>query len=128
MKLGEIKTITGKIEQGAWVKDLPNLPGVAVRVRGYGNADYRRLLTKLRQGKGVDEINDPGYQEEENTRLLHETILLDWNGIEDTPYDSETAKMLLSNPEYAVFRSGVMYAANVVAQQGQASFEDDRKN
>lgn len=128
MRLDQIKVVTTRIESGGWVRDLPNLPGVAVKVRGYGNADYRRLLTKLRQGKSVEEINDPDYQDQENARLLRDTILMDWSGIEETPFSPETADMLLSNPEYAVFRSAVMYAGNVVAQQGQETLEADQKN
>jgi hypothetical protein len=125
VKLGEIKNVTSKIEQGAWVKDLPNLPGVAVRVRGYGNSDYRRKLAKLRPQMLSD---DPAEQEALDARLMAETILVDWDGIDDTPYSPETAKTLLADPDLAAFRMGVNYAASVVAREGQQTLEADAKN
>jgi hypothetical protein len=124
LKLGDIKQATSKIEQGAWVKDLPNLPGVSVRVRGYGNSDYRRLLAKLRPQFS----DDPVEQEKVDNRLLAETILLDWDGIDDTPYSPETARELLADPDLAVLRMGVNYAASVVVKEGQAAIEADLKN
>jgi len=128
MKLDEIATVTRNIEQGAWVADLPNLPGVSVKVRGAYNADYSRLLAKLRSEMSPEEIRDPNIQDSLEPQLLHETVLLDWDGIEDTPYSKETAARLLTHPDYAAFRRAVSYAANVVARQGKASLEAARKN
>lgn len=128
MKLSDIKAVTHKIEQGAWVSDLPNLPGISVKVRGYGNSDYRRLLTKLRAGMSAEESNDPFQQEQLDARLLYETILIDWHGIDDMPFSAENAETLLSDPDMAVFRMGVNYAASVVARDGQIIVEEAAKN
>lgn len=128
MKLSEIKSVSQKIEQGAWVRDLPNLPGVAVKVRGYGNTDYRRVLLKLRGELSQEQLKDDAAQDAVQVRLLHETILEDWSGIEDAAYSPALAQKLLSDPDLAVFRSGVEYAAGVVARDGQIALEADAKN
>ena len=99
MKLSDIKESSRKIEHGAWVSDLPNLPGVSVKVRGAFNSDYNRLLAKLRGELSQEEWQDPAVQDSIETTLLHETILLDWDGIEDAPYSPEMAQQLLSDPE-----------------------------
>lgn len=128
MKLSEIKSTSQKIEQGAWVRDLPNLPGVAVKVRGTFNSHYNRLLNKLRSERTPDQLLSEEAQEEIETRLLHETVLIDWDGIEDASYSPETARELLSDPDMAVFRRAVSFAANVVAREGHQTLERDAKN
>lgn len=128
MKLSDIRGVTQKIEHGAWVDDLPNLPGVTVKVRGFGNADYRRKLFEKRKNMTPAQMEDEEVRQRLETELLHEAVLQDWSGIDDTPYSSETALKLLTDPELAVFRSAVDYAAGVVAQRGKASLEDAAKN
>jgi hypothetical protein len=121
------KDVTAKIEHGAWVKGIPNLPGLALKVRGIGNSDYRRLLMKLRADLSPDEIADEKKQAEMDARLMQETILVGWDGMED-PFTPEHVKTWLTDPELAVFRSGVVYAASTVAQDGRESLEADAKN
>jgi hypothetical protein len=128
MKLNAIKGVTRKIEQGAWVRQLPNLPGVAVKVRGYGNSDYRRILAKLRADMTADAVADPAEQEKMDGVLMHESILMDWDGIEDFPFSSENSLKILTDPELAAFRMGVNYAASVVAREGTDSAKEAEKN
>jgi hypothetical protein len=103
------------------------LPGLALKVRGIGNSDYRRLLMKLRADLSPDEIADEKKQAEMDARLMQETILVGWDGMED-PFTPEHVKTWLTDPELAVFRSGVVYAASTVAQDGRESLEADAKN
>jgi hypothetical protein len=128
MKLNDIKKATQNIEEGGWVGELPNLPGVSVRVRGAFNSEYNKLLSKLRAELTPEEWSDPEMQEALDTKLVHETILVDWHGIEDAQYSSDAALDLLSNKEFAVFRRAVNYAASVVAREGRKSLEEDAKN
>jgi hypothetical protein len=62
------------------------------------------------------------------TRLMQETLLVDWSGIDDAPFSPENVKLLLTEPDFAAFRAGVRYAASVVAQQGRESLEAAAKN
>jgi hypothetical protein len=34
-------------EQGAWVENIPDLPGIRIKARGNNNGDYRALEAKL---------------------------------------------------------------------------------
>jgi hypothetical protein len=121
------KGVTQKIESGAWVKNIPNLPGLALKVRGLGNSDYRRLLMKIRADLSPDEIADEGKQAEVDAKLLQETILVGWDGMEDE-FTPDNVRTWLTDPELAVFRSGVVYAASTVAQDGRETLEADAKN
>jgi hypothetical protein len=141
MKLKEIKTVSQNVEKGGWVSDLPNLPGVSLKVRGTFNSDYNRLFSDLRADLTADELKDPKVAEAIEVRLLAETILVDWAGIEDDAakpdkdgklpplaYSPELAEQLLSDPELKIFRRAVTYAGNVVAREGSASLEEATKN
>jgi hypothetical protein len=44
------------------------------------------------------------------------------------PYSKEAANKYLTQPEYEPFRNAVLWAATVVAEQGQADLEADAKN
>jgi hypothetical protein len=128
MKLGDIRATTQKIEQGAWVGDLPNLPGISVKVRGTFNADYNRMLAKLRTEMSPDEWRNTEVQEALDAQLLLDTILIDWDGIEDAEYSRQAAQEMLTNPEYSVFKRAVAYAGNVVAREGKATLDGAIKN
>lgn len=136
MKLEQMAVDPAAIEEGRWVGNLPELPDVQVRVRGFGNRDYRALQQKLMRsvsgaqralGMGVDE------QDRQQTTLLVETILLDWKGIDiadgvPLPFSKEKALELLSDPRMVKFRGAVIFAASLVGEQEAAEAETDAKN
>jgi hypothetical protein len=128
VKLKEIRETTKKLEDGAWVQDLPNLPGVAIKARGTFNSDYNRLFQKLRNKLNQAELMDDTVNEEIETQLLVETILLDWKGIDDAPFDKAKVADLLREPELAVLRRACVYAGNVVVREGKAELETTTKN
>jgi hypothetical protein len=128
MKLKDIKETGQKIEQGAWVEDLPNLPGVAIKARGTFNSDYNRLLQKLRSKLSQADLMNDEVNNEIETQLLLETILLDWSGIEDAEFGKAIAGKLLRDPDMAILRRAVVYAGNVVAREGKDRIEDATKN
>lgn len=136
MKLADIKINAAAIETGRWVSVDHVLPGVKFKVRGIGNADYRRLKDKLigeipraERVKGVD----PAALDKINAKLLIETVLIDWSGIEgddDAPlaFSKEKAAELLADPNYAVLRNAVEWAAGVVGEDDLAESEAAAKN
>jgi hypothetical protein len=133
MKLGQIKKVQRNIETGGWVSDLPNLPGVSVKVRGLFNSEAAKMFADARATMSDEEFKDPEIQEALDIRLLAETVLVDWDGIdgddgEPLEYSEELAEQLLSDPEMAVFRRAVTHAASVVAQQGKDTLETTAKN
>lgn len=141
MKISDIRVDAAKIEAGDWVGDLaelfPGLEGVRLKVRGAGNADYRRLQGKKLRKIAAQRLSPDKEQEAANgvmNELLVETILLDWEGIvqEDgvTPlaYSAELAAQLLNDPEMRVFRDAVIHAGNFVASRKKDAGETTEKN
>lgn len=133
MKIGKIKESQKFIESGAWVTSLPNLPGVAVKVRGLFNSDATRMFSEARMSMSEEEFRDEKVQDALDVRIVNETILLDWDGLEDDDgdpieYDPETAETLLTDPELVIFRRAVNFAAANVATMGKANLENAAKN
>jgi hypothetical protein len=136
LKLSDIAINAAAIETGRWVSVGHILPGVKFKVRGLDNADYRRLRAKLiaeipraERVKGVDPVE----LDKINVKLLYETVLLDWSGIEgdddaSLSFSKEQAAELLADPNYAVLRGAVEWAAGVVGEDDLAETEASAKN
>jgi len=136
MKLSDHKIDLKKRDEGAWVKDIPDFMDLELKVRGSGNKDWARMEAKLigavprqRRANGLE----PEDRLRINSILVRETSLLDWRGIENgtgepLPYSKEAATKYLTDPEYEAFVWACVWAANVVAQQGQDEIEQDAKN
>lgn len=127
MNRDKIKSITRNLEAGGWMDDLPNLPGVAVKVRGIFNSDYTRRYGEVREGLTPEQLADAKLMKDLDAELILDTILLDWSGM-DEPFTRDAAKELLTNPEFEVFLRGVNWAANVVASRGRETLEASVKN
>jgi hypothetical protein len=133
MKLQQLKDTTSKIEQGAWVDNLPNLPGIQVKVRGWGNSDHRRLRAKMAAETSPEKLEDQDVQETLQADAIVRTILVDWRGLEQDDgapleYSLAMAEKIIHDPDVAVFRGGVEWAASIVAREGKTSLERDVKN
>lgn len=125
MKISSFKTNAAAVEQGRWIGDLPGLSGVRFKVRGIANADARRLRSKLtaevppkERRVGIDVLTG----DEIEAKVLLETVLLDWSGIENddgTPlrYSKKTAQGFLTEPDFVSFRNAVTWAAGQVADE-----------
>lgn len=125
MKLSAIRIDAAKLEEGAWIGDIPELEGVRFKVRGIGNTDYRRLQNKLimavprknrRNGLSVED------QTRIESRCIIDTILLDWDGIEGDDgnplaFSKEVATDLIADPDFVALRGGILYAASIVAEE-----------
>lgn len=123
MDIKNLKRDVATIEAGQWVKDIPNMGNLELRVRGMTNKLY--LADNQRRARAVPaegKTRDGSLTYETASRLLGEclaaTVLLEWRNLEDggepIEYDKELATEWLTNPEYTQFREAVVYAANVV--------------
>lgn len=132
MKLSSLKVDAEKIEDGAWIGDIPEMGGLRLKVRGLQNAHFRRMQAKLldavpraqRQGGRVD----PDVMDRITAQCLAGTVLLDWEGLEDEnggalAYDKALAADLVTKPEFRRFREAVIYAATIV---GDADAEGEK--
>jgi len=135
MKLSTTAVDSAIIEQGEWV-DHPFIAGVKVKVRGTGNADFRRLSPKLTRpytpAQREDVLPVPD-QDHMRVELIVETILLDWSGVEEDDgspliYSKERARQILSDPDLRIFLEGIDQAATVVATRTKKSREEAAKN
>ena len=122
MELNDIVRDTAKIDQGAWIGEIPEMGELRLKVRGTSNSDFQRMMQKLvaavprakKQGGRVDPI--------EMDRIMgscaHATLLLDWEGVkvngELRPYDRELAFKLCTDPAYQKFVKAVTWAAGEV--------------
>lgn len=142
MKISSLKIDAAKIEAGAWVKDIPGLPGVAFKVRGLGNVASRSFRAKaidaVPRADRVKGLSQAAAEKIETDDLV-ENILLDWSGIdadEDAPdgapqplaFSKVIAAKYLADPDFAVFKGGILYAAQVVADLGADDLADDLGN
>lgn len=137
MKLSEIKRDVQAIEQGQWVGDIPEMPGLRLKVRGQNNADWRRIQSKLvadvPRYKRIGGRIDQDEQDRISSTLFQSACLIDWDGLEDDegnaiPYSKDKAGDLLTLPEFRAFRDAVAWASTLVGDATQADATDATKN
>jgi hypothetical protein len=137
MKMKDVAVDADRAEAGAWVKDIPDMEGLRLKVRGANNKDWRRTQMKLIQAtprkRRMSGNLDPDDSDRITTLCLLNTSLLDWEGLEDDdgkaiPYSREMAEKLLTEPDFRRFREAAAWAANWVAEQSVAEVEEDAGN
>lgn len=128
MRTDQMVEVSSKIEQGRWVKNLPNLPGVAVKVRGLDNWDYRRFRVDAAREATAAQLEDPDFQDQLEGEGFRRAILLGWSGIDDLEFSPAAAEKLLTDSRMRVFRDAVRWAAANVVELGRDSLENESKN
>ena len=102
------------------------MEGLSLRVRGIGNATFRRMQSKLidalPRARRVGGRIDPTDQDKITGQCLVVAVLLDWKGLEADdgsalPYSREDATRFLTEPAYRRFRDAVVWASTVVGEQ-----------
>ncbi|WP_185982980.1 hypothetical protein [Aureimonas mangrovi] len=137
MKLSALKINATAVEEGAWVDNIPELGGIRLKVRGHGNAHYRRLQSRLIEATPRSQRQrgsvDSDVMDQITNKCLAQTVLLDWDGLLDDndqpiPFSAEAALAYLSDPSLRPFRDGVAFAAAIVAQTEEEGAKDDAGN
>lgn len=143
MKIGAIKDIGRRIEQGGWVTKIAGMGDLQLKVRARFNTDYVRRQKELwDQAPESDKRRDPETeqpvltdeaQRRHDAILLRDTVLVDWRNLEDedgrqVPFSAEVASELLLDPEQPAFRNAVSFAAMKVAIDGKNDVEADKGN
>lgn len=135
MKLSALKIDVARMEQGDWIDALPGLPGVAFKVRGAGNADWKAMQAKL-----VDAIpfNERRSQTDADkaklfATLVVETALIDWRGLMDddgkeVPFSKGLALTLMGDPAFIRFQEAVSFAMAQVVELRAEDTADAAKN
>jgi len=135
MQLNQIAVDVEREEKGDWV-EVPDLPGVSLKVRSLYNKDYQHAqqvaARKMARRYGKQPI-PPDVQTKTYARLLSDHVLLDWSGITDengdaVSYSVEFGRDVLADPQYRRLADAVAWAAGVVGEQDVEDLEDDAKN
>lgn len=122
MKFSDIASVDPEVvEQGGWVSNIPELAGVRLKCRGFGNKAWRRqaqILTNAVPRNKRTPVMDPDENDRINSILLLNHGILDWDGIEDDdgnpiPYEKKKAAEYL---KVTRFRDGALYACAQVSE------------
>ncbi len=136
MELSEIAVDAGKIEEGVWVDNIPEMGELRLLFRGTSNADYQRMMQRLLaavpRAKKTGGRIDPVEIDKIAASCLHATVLLDWDGLklkgEPLPYSKELAFKLCTEPQYQRFRHAVAWAAGEVDGTNAEAEKEDAGN
>jgi hypothetical protein len=135
MKLSASAIDPKLVNEGEWIKDIPEFEDLELHVRGLNNPDYRRVQAKKFQllPRGLRAKPTPEVSDRIQTELLVETCLLGWknlSGDDDKPieFSKEKAMELLKDPQYRAFREAVAWAAAVVGAERDEDREGSAKN
>ena len=107
------------IEKGRWIRDIPDLPGLSLWVRGLSYQPFADDMDLL--DRRIEQSKAPWSRERKYAAigaLLAKHILRDWDGLTSAnPYDGpidysqQRAEDLLTDPLYAGFVEVVWNAA-----------------
>lgn len=129
VKLGSLRADLKRETDGDWV-DIPDLPGLRLKVRGAGYGPYQ-MAKSIVEGRWTRRYGrDPVPVDtmlRENGKLYAEHILLDWDGIVDdsgAPVPIAQAPEILPDPAFRQLHEHVRYAMQRVADT-EAQFIDD---
>lgn len=117
MELTTVKVDTAKIEAGEWVKDIPGMGDLELRVRGLGSVVYREALARRQRTvkPSNDGVRPIAESEAATAHAVADALLLDWRNLtlngQARGYTVELARDLLTNRDYVAFLDAVLYAA-----------------
>lgn len=129
VKFASLKVDLKREADGDWV-DIPELPGVRLRVRSLQTPAYQvaaDLLRQKHQRKYASQRVPPEVWSRDFGGLLAEHILLDWQGF-DVPYADELARETLCNPEYRELAGHVLWAGSTLGAAEIEFVEQAAKN
>jgi len=123
MDIQSLKRNSAAIAAGQWVGDIPGLGDVRLRVRGLSSPIVVQTRNRLERKVPRDQRERDGSLKADVAlavfgQVLHDVVLLDWDGLTDAgepvPYDKGLAEQWLTDPDFAFFADAVVYAAQIV--------------
>ena len=103
------------IDEGTWVKDIPDAPGMSLKVTGWGAKRVQKLLEGKRIAARKKNRNKELSSEQSakiTREVLAEIVLQDWGGITDGGKDVAYSKDLAT--KWLTSRNGERFAALVL--------------
>lgn len=131
VKLGSLAANLRRENDGDWI-DIPDLPGVSLKVRGgaYGPFQAAKSIVDQRFARKWLAKGDPVPQDiayKENGKLYADHILLGWAGF-DEEFSPGRAYEALTDPAMRAMHDHVRYAMTRVAETEAEFVEDAGKN
>lgn len=124
MNIETLRRDSKAVERTAWIESIPDMGDLRLHVRGLGNAEYRRhqerLSDALPRTARINGRPDPVARDQIVAECLAETVLLGWENLTDAkgkkvPFSKGKAREFLLDPDLALFRDAVAWAAARVA-------------
>lgn len=137
MKLSDLKVNSARAEQGAWVGDIRDMPGVRFKARGFNNKDDKKVQEKELEKIPKRRRLRGNVSDEEQRVILNARIkaglIIDWDGIvgdddQPIPFSAETLEMFLVDPDYGKLRDAMVFACGIVAEDEDEAKGNDAKN
>ena len=120
MDIRDLTRDAAAIEAGQWIGDLPGVPGLRLRVRGFTADTVRRTRERKRAelspgAIGANGMVERGEADRIGGEVLAEAVLLEWDGLtqdgEAVPFSAALARTLCTAEPFAAFRDVVTEAA-----------------
>ncbi len=133
MDISAIKRDSAKVEGGEWVGDIPGFGDVRLRVRGLDSTIVVATRSRKERRATRDERERDGTLKPEVARrifgeVLHEAVLLEWDGLTDAgkpvAFDADLAKEWLTNKDFTPFADAVVWAAGLLDRSRSSDRED----
>jgi hypothetical protein len=125
LKLSELAVDVDAIDNGVWVDEIPDLPGVRFLVRGSEYEPYKKALAsfhtksdimKSRRGR-LAQLQDQNVDTEKFVAFMSakvaEHLLLGWDGL-DVGITPELALEVMTDRKWVNLKRGVMFAVEAV--------------
>ena len=123
------------IDNGTWVGDFPEAPGLELLVTGMNSKEARKALMDkqayVRQKQRGRPLTDEQLAKL-TKEVLHEVVLKGWRGLKsggkDVPYDPKLAEEWITSRNGEKFTNLVLQAAQRVSEEANDMLEEVKKN
>lgn len=123
------------IDNGTWVGDFPEAPGLELLVTGMNSKEARKMLMEKQQLLRTKNRNRQLTDDQLaniTKEVLYEVVLKGWRGLKsggkDVPYDPKLAKDWITSRNGEKFTNLVLEAARRVSEEANDMIEDVKKN
>lgn len=129
VKLTSLAADLKKEAEGDFI-DIPELPGVALKVRSLQTSAYavaRDVMTQKHRRKHQGKPVPPAEFSRDFGKLAADHLLVDWKGF-DQPYSPELARELLTDESFRQLLNYTVWAAAKVGEAEIEFIEEAEKN
>lgn len=137
MKISSVAVDPKAIEDGAWVKDLPEMDDLELKCRGQNSMAWRSVFRKEINKLPRNLRNRPdglplAVQDKINNKCLVEAGVVDWKNLElddgPKPFSKELLAALIGDPSKQIFRDACFVATARVGTEAATADDDLAKN